>query len=513
MSYDGTPLTRNAGGQGSVINIGDWIGGAMKSGGEEQVQELVITADGEAVELAPPQTIESNNVGIKKTSMLSTIKHSAETKLQDGVIVQTHGFEFTEEISLKSFYGFIYSFTPQMTHWIGEDLGGSVTSGELAHEGGHPFARPAKWFALYNSEPGKGMVVHYQTQIQGATTLWDAAGYCKYFVQPMTGAIAAGTELSYTIVMKPFSAEAAGWEDAAKSVAADLAAAYPAQGPTTPDQPNVLYDEGVPEHGFMTVKTDNYRVLFQAESAWTMDEIHYKGTMVAGPTGHFGTVLVPAGGKWIGTGHSEGGREVVHSVTMTVDGTETPVEVGQEITGDEIVLTKTSTIHKFDATHTITITDEHIIERAQLRAAEDHDLSRMYLFMHCWEPSTTKWIGELADGELAEGVLEADTGMEVQADARWVAQYMPGVNLGLLQYMPVIATGPGSMTMIWDQERYHKSYVQTNTTRSLTEGEELDYTVIVRIVEDEDGSWEATKAAVEQLKEQWPPVNEEEDEE
>ncbi len=512
MKYDGTPLTVNAGGQGAVINNGDWIGGAMKSGGEEQVEELTITAD--QIELLDLEkvtggdlTFEVTNCTIKKTSKLATIAHTAETNLKDGVIVQTHSFEFTEEISLKSFYAFIYSFTPEMTNWIGEDVGGSVTSGECAGEGGHPFSRPAKWFALFNSAPGKGMVVHYQTQIEGSTTIWDAAGYRKYFVQPMKGVIAAGTKLSYTIVMKPFSADAEGWEDAAKSTATELAAAFPVTVAETPVQPNVLYDEGVPEHGFMTAQTDNYKVLFEASSAWTMDEISYKDTVVAGPTGHFGTVLVPAGGKWIGTGHTEGGREVVHTLALTVDGVDTPIEVGATFTGHEIVLTKTSTIHKFAATHTITITDDEIVERAQLHATEAHDLKLMYLFMHCWEPSTTTYLAELADGELVEGTLVADKGMEVNADARWVAQYMPENSFGLLQYMPEVATGPGSATKIWDQPRYHKCYIQTNLARSLAEGEELDYTVVLRVVEGEDGSWTATKAAVEELMTRYPHID------
>ena len=512
MQYDGTPLTINAGGQGAVINNGDWIGGAMKSGGEEQVEELTITAD--QIEVLDYEnatggdyTFEVSNCTIKKTSMLATIRHIAETKLQDGVIVQTHSFEFTEDIDLKSFYSFIYSFTPEMTNWIAEDQSGAVASGEFNSGGERPFVKPAKWFALYNSGPGKGMVVHYQTQIPANTTIWDSTGYRKFYVQPINGTIAAGTKLSYTIVMKPFSADAAAWEDAAKSTEAELAAAFPATVTEAPVQPNVLYDEGVPEHGFMTVQTDNYKVIFEASSAWTIDQIHYKGAMVAGPTGHYGTVLIPAGGKWIGTGHTDGGREVVHTLAMTVDGVDTPIAVGATVTGHEIVLTKTSTIHKFAATHTITISDNEIIEHAQLHATEAHDLKLMYLFMHCWEPSTTTYLAELADGELVDGTLVADKSMNINADARWAAQYMPEESFGLLQYMPKVASGPGSATLIWDQPRYHKCYIRTNLARSLAEGEELDYTVISRVVEGEDGSWTATKAAVADLVARYPHVD------
>lgn len=506
IKHEGTRLTYNAGGQGAVINAGDWLGGAMKSGGEEQVLDLAITVDGQAVALAPPQTIEGGQITVTKSSMLASIKHTAETKLQDGVMVQTHSFEFTEEMTLKSFYAFIYSFVPEMTHWMAEDSGGGVSGGECKGEGAHPFSRAAKWFALYNAAAGKGVVVHYQTPIASTTTIWDHANYRKYFVQPMNGTVAAGTRVSYTIVLKAFSAPVGDWQQAARTAAAELAAAYPPAAAQTPAQPNVLYGEGVPEQGLMTVKTANFDVVFQAESAWTIDEIRYQGTVVAGATGHYGTVLIPAGGNFIGTGHSEGGREIVHSLTMTVDGVETPVKVGGQVSGHEIVLTKRSTIHKFDATHTITVTDDYITERATLRATEPHELKLMYLFMHCWEPSTTKWIAELADGSIAEGEFAGDKSFKLNADARWVAQYMPEPGLGLVQYMPEIATGPGSATRIWDQPHYHKCYIQTNTARSLAADEVLDYLMVVRIVPGEDGTWTATKAAVEELKRQWPPV-------
>jgi hypothetical protein len=40
-------------------------------------------------------------------------------------------------------------------------------------------------------------------------------------------------------------------------------------------------------------------------------------------------------------------------------------------------------------------------------------------------------------------------------------------------------------------------------------GQKLDYTMIVRGVPDESGDWEATRAAAEDLKRRYPPVNDE----
>ncbi len=512
IKSDGVPLTVNAGGQGAVTfpKDGNWIGGAMKNGGEEQVEELTIIVDGEVVDLAPPQTIEGDTIIVSKTSMLATIRHTAVTTLSAGRIMQNHTFDFTEDIDLKSFYAVIYSFVPAMTNWIAEDQTGAIASGDFAGDGGHPFNGFAAWFAQFNADTGKGMTVHYQTPIPGTTSIWDAAGYRKIYTQPMGGAIAKGTTLDYKIVMEPFAAEAATWQETATTNASALKAAFPIEVVEVPEQPNVLYDEGIPERGFMTLNTDNYSVILQAESAWTMDQIRYKETLVAGATGHFGTVLVPQGGDWIGTGHTEGGREVVHTLALKVDGVDTPIAVGTSVTGHQIELVKTSTIHKFAATHTLTVKDDEIIERAQLRATEAHDLKRMYLFMHCWEPNTTTYLAELADGEEVTGELVADEGMEVNADAWWVAQYMPEASLGILQYMPEVATGPGSMTMVWDQPRYHKCYIQTNLERSIAADEEIDYTVVVKMIEGEDGSWTATRAGVADLIERYPKVEIEE---
>ena len=83
---------------------------------------------------------------------------------------------------------------------------------------------------------------------------------------------------------------------------------------------NQTYAKEIPEQGFLTLKSGNYRIVFEAASAWTLDELHFEGRQFGLNNGHYGTVLTPKGGKWWGTGHSEGGREVVHSLKLTVDG-------------------------------------------------------------------------------------------------------------------------------------------------------------------------------------------------
>lgn len=270
---------------------------------------------------------------------------------------------------------------------------------------------------------------------------------------------------------------------------------------------NRLYDAGVPEHGKMTVQTEHLQAVFEASSAWTLDEIWYDGFQVAGPTGHYGTVLIPQGGEWIGTGHTEGGREVVHELKMTVDGESRPLEVGASIEGERFELVKRSTIHTLDATHTITVLGDEIVERAQLRATEPQSLKLLYLFMHCIEPTTTRWVAELPSGEITEDTFESDGDMELSRNARWVAEWFPEQRLSVLLYLRRLPTEETSAILLWDHERYHKFYVQHNRGLELAAGDELDFTLVLTVVPNETGDWSATRARAEELKAKYPPVD------
>jgi len=60
--------------------------------------------------------------------------------------------------------------------------------------------------------------------------------------------------------------------------------------------------------------------------------------------------------------------------------------------------------------------------------------------------------------------------------------------------------------MIWDLKHYHKYYLQQNRGQAFRKGDTLDYSVIVKIVPDENGDWTATKSAAAALKESFPEV-------
>lgn len=274
---------------------------------------------------------------------------------------------------------------------------------------------------------------------------------------------------------------------------------------SAPLPPATLYGPNVPDNGILTLKTAKYTVPISARQAWTIQKIEYDGKTVAHERGFYGTVLIPKGGQWWGTGHTEGGREIVNSLQLTVDGKDQPVKVGETVVGHRVTLRKESMMWKLKCMAEVTLTDEHVFERTQLEATEDVSLNLLYYFMHCFIPTTTKWTAELPNGDFAAGSLSSSGGFEVNKDTRWVAQFEPAMNLGILCYTPKVISGPGSMSKIWNLPHYHKFYYQANTERTFKRGERLDYSVIVQMVPHETGGWAATKATVEALKKLYPP--------
>jgi len=510
VDYQGARLIIPAGGQGAVImpKGGKWIGSAM--GPEEPVSSFAVTADGKPVTLQLPQTVTGETVVVEKKSMLGNLEHSAETTFENDLLIQRHTFVAQDDTTLRSFYAFLYSIAPTTKSWLAKPLSGELARGTFANDKSHKPALPCLWLAQYDPAAQKGVLVYIPTPFadRGASTrFWDTKGYHKFLAQPLTGLIKKGTKLDYVLVMKFFSAEADAWEQTARKLAEELQTRFPAKEVAVKPAKR-LYGKGVPETGIFTCKTDRYTVPFGADRAWTIRDIRCDGDQVSLANGFHGTVMIPKGSNWWGTGHTEGGREIVHSLKLTVDGQDRPVVAGETAVGHKITLIKDSTIWKFKANVEVTVTNDHVFERTQLTATEACELNRLYYFMHCFPPTTTEWMAKLPDGKLETGELSAAGNMAVSKDTRWVAQYEPNFGVALLCYTPKVISGPHSASMIWNKKNYHKYYLRQNNGQSFEAGEKLDYTVIVKVVRDETGDWSATKAAAAALAEEYPPVNE-----
>lgn len=512
-SVGGHKLILPLGGQGAVLadGSGQWIGSGMKTEETEPVSAFGVTVDGQAVALALPQTLTGETIVVSKESQLASLKHTAQTTLTKSGIVQRHTFEATADLPVKSFYAFIYSLWPEAKNWLAQPVTGELRRGEFTGDKSQKPLSAARWLAQYDPALQQGLLAYFPNTLGagGYHTFWDTSGYHKLFVQPLSGTIPAGTKLDLTLALQPFTAAPTEWEQKAQEVAQALQTQLPPQ--TAPvaggPAPARLYGEGVPEDGFLTLKTAHYTVPMSAKQAWTIYRVEYDGNVIAHEHGFYGTVMVPAGSNFWGTGHTEGGKEIVHTVKLLVDGKEQPLKIGDTYAGSKLTVVKDSTIWKFKCHAEIEVTDDRIVERTQLEPTEDVELKLLYLFMHCFIPTTTKWAAELPDGTVTTGDLQSNGDFEVNKDTRWVAQYEPTWGYGLACYTPKVIAGPGSKSMIWDLDakRYHKYYIQANGPRSLKAGEKLDYTMVVQVVPGEQGDWAATKQAIAKLKELFPP--------
>ena len=508
VHFDGTRLIIPAGGQGAMVSVPKvgWLGSGAGRTQKERVASLSVKADGKEQTPGPDATVAGRSVTVKKASRLAGLQHTAETVFGADGFRQRHRFVAESDTRLSAFYAFVYSGTPKADAWLAKPVGKPAVHGNFTADGSRRPGMSCDWLAQYDSASGKGMVAYFETPLVGpkaVTAFWDAKGYHKLLAQPLTGSVRKGTELNYTLVVQFFAESKDDWERKATDLAEAMMKCYPRKVGAAP-QPKRIYGEGVPEAGRITCRTKHYALRFDARNAWTILDMRYDDDLFGHSNGFYGTVLVPRGGRWIGTGHREGGREVVNSLKLTVDGQERPVKVGETFSGSSVSLMKESSIHKFRALVEVTLQDDHVFERTQLTAVEDMKLGILYYFMHCFPPTTTQWVAELPDGEIETGALTDSGKMAVEKDTRWVAQFEPSRKLGLLCYTPRVITGNKSQSKIWQKKHYHKYYLQQNQGQAFKAGDKLDFSVIVQAVPNEIGDGSATKAAAKALAEKYP---------
>lgn len=504
VDFKGERLIIPAGGQGAVLMpaSGKWIGSAMGPDEAEAISSFAVSVDGIPADGDGTLSLEGKKFQLRKESMLDQFRHVAETVIKGDTIHQRHEFTATADMDLKTFHGFIYSFTPKANSWLAGTTGGGLEQDEFKSGNAHVPSTSVRWLALHDAAAGNGVVLHFQTPFigrQGTARIWDAKSYRKLLFQPKLRKVSTGTRLEYQMAMRFIDAKAEAWEPLARKAAAELQARFPAP------EAEVTDESGVPQTGLLTLKSKNYTIPIAADRAWTIERMLHRGQEFSGNNGFYGTVVAPVAGKWWGTGHDEGGREVVHSLVLTADGKNQPIQMEDTVAGRQVHLRKESTIWKFKATVDVEINDDHVLERTRLEVLEDCETSILYFFMHCFPPRTKAWLAELADGSITEGKLTDAKNMAVTKDTRWVAQFDPESKRSLLCYTPKIITGSRSASLIWDLDRYHKYYLCQNRGQKFRQGEVLDFSVIVKCVEGESGNWEATKKAVAKLKIQFPP--------
>jgi hypothetical protein len=240
---------------------------------------------------------------------------------------------------------------------------------------------------------------------------------------------------------------------------------------------------------YVTVETRDLTIEFAGDRAWTISRILHQGKMITDRTGFYGTVFSPEGGKWIGTGHNDGGIEKVESAVLTVDGNECPLVDKAVYRGKRAELRKHSMMGPIRLEATYTVTDDLVLERHRYEFTEDVKVGTLYAFMHPFLPATTEWIAESADGSPMEGVFESKSGHALTSDVKWTAVYDPSAQRVSLAWYPVALRGQALKTFYWDKTVYHKLYNQIFSHADVAKGTKIEVNVIVTCAEADPASW------------------------
>lgn len=241
---------------------------------------------------------------------------------------------------------------------------------------------------------------------------------------------------------------------------------------------------------YVTVETRDLKVEFAGDRAWTISSITHKGALITGRPGFYGTVFSPEGGKWIGTGHNEGGVEKVESAVLTVDGKPCELVDGAVYRGGNAELHKQSMLGPIKLEAIYTITADRVIEQHRYEATEDVTIGILYAFMHPFVPSTTAWMAEKTDGTLVDGTFESKGGHALQADVKWTAIHDPKSQRATLVWYPQPLVGQGLKTFYWDKTVYHKLYNHLYSHAMVKRGTKFEAKVILRCIETDTPAWQ-----------------------
>lgn len=251
----------------------------------------------------------------------------------------------------------------------------------------------------------------------------------------------------------------------------------------------------------VAVETRDLKVEFAGDRAWTLHRIFHKDALVADKVGFYGTVFAAEGGKWIGTGHNEGGVEKVESVTLTVDGKPRELADKAVYRGRRAEIHKRSMMGPLRLEATYIVTDDCLLERHRYEATEEVKIGTLYAFMHAWLPRTTEWIAEKADGTVIEGKFDSNGDFEVKQDVKWTASYDPTNRRAMLAWHPTPLAGQGIKTAYWDKTVYHKLYHQIYSHATVARGTKFEAVVVVAGVEADPAGWkQAAKTLAAEIK-------------
>lgn len=242
-----------------------------------------------------------------------------------------------------------------------------------------------------------------------------------------------------------------------------------------------------------TIATDDLSVVIRPEAAFTIGRIDFRDILIGKPNGNYGMVVAHEGTQFIGSGHTEGGNEVVHQVLLEIDGeTLNDLPLGQKIPVQEATLKKTAQLGEDVEIECITkFSDNTIFASHIMHIKNDTHLSNVYPHMFIWPETTSEYIAGLLNGQIREGEFD-NMGWEVEEDVRWMAAYEPNYGIAILSIFPADFPKADENTRkhtYWDHEAYHKQYFIFASRRDFSAGETYQFDVELRFLEADPAQW------------------------
>lgn len=251
---------------------------------------------------------------------------------------------------------------------------------------------------------------------------------------------------------------------------------------------------------FVSLKTPGFSVRVAPQWAWTLDTIAYRDKVLAEPSGLYGLVIDIADGKFVGSGHREGGREEVLEVQLEADGKPVDFLHGGVITANNFVFTKIAKVNELSLKSVLRISEDEIAGEQFVHVEKDFKVTTMYAFMFPWLASTTEWCAETIDGKALEGKFE-NKGFILHEKLRWCAAYEPTTKIAAITFFPPNKEDENFLHFFNDHAAYHKQYFKTMSGRELKAGEEFHYaTSLLAVVAEQDEWKQKARQAAENFK-------------
>ncbi|MBI2298314.1 MAG: hypothetical protein HYU66_05070 [Armatimonadetes bacterium] len=514
IDYRGALVVNSAGANGTAVETGtpvdpnlpnSWIGGSLTGGGREQKVSVGLSVDGKETFLRAGRRYEGAELVVTRESRLADLEQTFTVIVTGDRVVEHVRLRALRTTTPDNLYLFMHNWELRFSTWAAGSSAEDRRDGHFDGRAAEAVAGDARWYAVYDPVAKLGVLTCHPRPVErrpGARGLvnWQTPVYHKqYYAVAAKSTLEKGTAIDQTCCLRAFASEPDGWALEAEKLAAGTWPPEPAAPqPAAPEQ-------GAVPAGILGARVGDWTVWFDPERCWTIHHLDYRGRTLSHEHGFHGLVIATGipktqgnGSSFVGTGHTEGGREQVEGVELSVDGRTLPAETGRLHEGRQFRLVKHSRIDQLVHVAEITITPEAVFEHHRVEAVAEQPLKLLYAFMHCWQPSFTLWAAADADGKELGGKLESNQDFDINTDVRWSALYDETARLGVVTSYPEVyrAAAGGLGTRIWDLDRYHKQYLHLRGPGALPAGFVLDCTLRLQAFTAAPDGWVAAAKAL-----------------